>query len=145
MTALFFLIPLSLMMATLALGVFVWGARSGQFDDLEGPGYRVVVDDDAARLARLDEALWTFSPLDFIPHVRASDPGAERTPVLLASGAAATVAIAAAGSVYGPLAAGLLFPLVPAFAVFAGAGGLLALSTALLLRKRPSPTTTPGT
>ena len=30
--------------------VFWWSLRSGQFDDLEGPGYRVLMDDD-----RLDE------------------------------------------------------------------------------------------
>jgi hypothetical protein len=40
------------------------------------------------------------------------------------------------GAGAGPLAAGLLFPLVPALTVFAGAGGLLALSTLLLLRAR---------
>jgi cbb3-type cytochrome oxidase maturation protein len=27
--------------------IFWWSVRSGQFDDLEGPGYRVVSDDDA--------------------------------------------------------------------------------------------------
>lgn len=42
------------------------------------------------------------------------------------------------GAGAGPLAAGLLFPLLPAVAVFAGAGGLLAASTALLLRARTS-------
>lgn len=42
------------------------------------------------------------------------------------------------GAGAGPLAAGLLFPLLPAVAVFAGAGGLLAISTALLLRERTS-------
>jgi DNA polymerase-3 subunit chi len=40
---------------------------------------------DADRLARLDTALWTFSALDFVPHVAADSPLAGRTPVLLAS------------------------------------------------------------
>jgi DNA polymerase-3 subunit chi len=40
---------------------------------------------DADRLARLDAALWTFSALDFVPHVYADSPLAARTPVLLAS------------------------------------------------------------
>jgi DNA polymerase-3 subunit chi len=40
---------------------------------------------DAARMAEFDRALWTFSALDFIPHVAAGDPLADRTPVLLAS------------------------------------------------------------
>ncbi len=39
---------------------------------------------DADRLARLDTALWTFSALDFLPHVYVGSPLAERTPVLLA-------------------------------------------------------------
>ncbi len=38
---------------------------------------------DAERLARLDTALWTFSALDFLPHVRAGSPLAARTPVWL--------------------------------------------------------------
>ena len=40
---------------------------------------------DADRLTRLDAALWTFSALDFVPHVYADSPLAERTPVLLAA------------------------------------------------------------
>ncbi|MGE0312567.1 MAG: DNA polymerase III subunit chi [Lautropia sp.] len=48
---------------------------------------RVVVhcDDDDA-LERIDRALWSFAPLEFIPHVRATDAVAARTPVLLATG-----------------------------------------------------------
>ena len=38
---------------------------------------------DADRLGRLDTALWTFSALDFVPHVYADSPLAGRTPVLL--------------------------------------------------------------
>jgi DNA polymerase-3 subunit chi len=40
---------------------------------------------DADRLARIDMALWTFSALDFVPHVHVDSPLAARTPVLLAS------------------------------------------------------------
>lgn len=39
---------------------------------------------DADRLARIDAALWTFSALEFLPHVYADSPLAARTPVLLA-------------------------------------------------------------
>ncbi|HUN91177.1 MAG TPA: DNA polymerase III subunit chi [Burkholderiaceae bacterium] len=38
---------------------------------------------DADRLARFDSALWTFSALDFLPHVHAESPLAPRTPVWL--------------------------------------------------------------
>lgn len=39
---------------------------------------------DRAQLAEIDEALWTFSDTDFLPHVMADDPLAAQTPVLLA-------------------------------------------------------------
>jgi len=49
-------------------------------------GQRVVVfADDPARLASFDQALWSFSQFDFIPHVLAGDRLAARTPVVLAS------------------------------------------------------------
>ncbi|HEX4598743.1 MAG TPA: DNA polymerase III subunit chi [Burkholderiaceae bacterium] len=38
---------------------------------------------DAQRLARLDSALWTFSALDFLPHVYADSELARNTPVWL--------------------------------------------------------------
>jgi DNA polymerase III subunit chi len=38
---------------------------------------------DGRSLAALDEALWTFSELDFLPHVHAADPLAAGTPVIL--------------------------------------------------------------
>ncbi len=38
---------------------------------------------DAAVLARLDSALWTFSALDFLPHVYADSPLAPATPIVL--------------------------------------------------------------
>jgi DNA polymerase III subunit chi len=50
----------------------------------------VVYCDDGGRLARLDEQLWTFSPLDFIPHVLASDRLAPRTPIVLTAAAGDT-------------------------------------------------------
>lgn len=38
---------------------------------------------DAQRLSRLDLALWTFSALDFLPHVDLPSPLAARTPIWL--------------------------------------------------------------
>jgi DNA polymerase-3 subunit chi len=38
---------------------------------------------DAQRLARIDSALWTFSALDFLPHVYADSPLAACTPIWL--------------------------------------------------------------
>jgi len=51
-------------------------------------GRRVVVHQpDRARLARLDQMLWSFEPLSFIPHVQAGDALAARTPVVLTASA----------------------------------------------------------
>lgn len=40
------LIPLSIVLVFLIGIVFWWFLRSGQFEDLEGPAYRVLMDDD---------------------------------------------------------------------------------------------------
>ncbi len=53
-------------------------------------GPRVVVFGDPLTLAEFDRLLWTFSQLDFIPHVHAGDPLAGRTPVILCSEAGET-------------------------------------------------------
>jgi len=46
MEALYLLVPLSVLLVGLALWVFFGATDSGQFDDLEGPAYRVLQDDD---------------------------------------------------------------------------------------------------
>jgi len=47
MEALYLLIPLSLILIAVAVGVFFGAADSGQFDDLEGPALRILHDDDS--------------------------------------------------------------------------------------------------
>lgn len=46
MTVMFVLLPASLLFAVAAVIVFVWAARSGQFDDLETPALRILSEDD---------------------------------------------------------------------------------------------------
>jgi DNA polymerase III subunit chi len=46
-------------------------------------GQPLIVLAEAARLRAFDERLWTFSPLDFVPHCMADDALAARTPVVL--------------------------------------------------------------
>ena len=55
MTVLMVLIPLSLLMATAALAAFVWGVRSGQFDDLASPAAGMLPDDPTVRDTRSDD------------------------------------------------------------------------------------------
>jgi len=45
----FVLLPLALLIAAIAVGFFVWAARSGQFDDLETPAVRILFDDEEPR------------------------------------------------------------------------------------------------
>jgi DNA polymerase-3 subunit chi len=43
----------------------------------------VLITDDAATMAQLEAQMWTFSDVDFVPHVAASHALAAVTPVLL--------------------------------------------------------------
>lgn len=47
--SLVFLVPLALLLGAAALGAFFWSLRSGQYEDLEGAGARIFVDEDADR------------------------------------------------------------------------------------------------
>ena len=55
MEALYVLIPLSVAVVFVALWVFFRAMDGGQFDDLEGPGMRILQDDDRAH-AETDES-----------------------------------------------------------------------------------------
>ncbi len=46
METIFVLLPLALLIAAIAVGFFIWAARSGQFDDLETPAVRMLFDDE---------------------------------------------------------------------------------------------------
>jgi cbb3-type cytochrome oxidase maturation protein len=46
MEIVFLLIPLSLVLVGGIVWAFFWAVRSGQFDDLEGPAHRILMDDD---------------------------------------------------------------------------------------------------
>jgi len=47
MESLFLLIPLSLLLVGLLAWILHWSIKSGQFDDLDGPGQSILMDDDA--------------------------------------------------------------------------------------------------
>lgn len=46
MNILFLLIPLSLLLLSLAIWAFFWAVKNDQFEDLEGPAYSILFDDD---------------------------------------------------------------------------------------------------
>jgi DNA polymerase-3 subunit chi len=43
----------------------------------------VLLAEDAAQATALNEALWTLSNIDFLPHVMADDPLAPETPIII--------------------------------------------------------------
>ena len=46
MDIVFLLIPLALALVGIIVWVFMWAVKSDQFDDLEGPAHRILMDDD---------------------------------------------------------------------------------------------------
>lgn len=46
MTNLLILIPAALLLGGLGLAAFLWSLKSGQYDDMDGPAWRVLDDDD---------------------------------------------------------------------------------------------------
>lgn len=45
MEILYLLIPLAVLLAGVIVWAFFWSVKSGQFDDLEGPAHRILMDD----------------------------------------------------------------------------------------------------
>jgi len=46
MNVLAYLVPMALLLGLTGLAAFVWSLKSGQYDDIEGAGLRVLSDDD---------------------------------------------------------------------------------------------------
>jgi len=55
MEIIYLLIPLSVILVGVIIWVFLWAIRSGQFDDLEGPAHRILMDDDSPKLGEKEE------------------------------------------------------------------------------------------
>jgi cbb3-type cytochrome oxidase maturation protein len=49
MESIYLLIPVSVILVFGIAVAFWWSVRSGQFDDLEGPGFRILMDEDQPR------------------------------------------------------------------------------------------------
>jgi cbb3-type cytochrome oxidase maturation protein len=55
MEILYLLIPLSVLLVFVIGGAFWWAICGGQFDDLDGPAIRILMDDDSGKI--LNEAV----------------------------------------------------------------------------------------
>jgi len=52
MEILYLLVPLAMLLVAVIVAVFFWAVRSGQFDDLEGPAHRIIMDDDSPKKSK---------------------------------------------------------------------------------------------
>ncbi len=46
MTLVYFLVPAALLLGLVFLGGFIWAVRRGQFDDLETPALRMLLEEE---------------------------------------------------------------------------------------------------
>lgn len=49
MDILYLLIPIAILLVAAMVGGFLWASKSGQFDDLEGPAHRILMEEDEPR------------------------------------------------------------------------------------------------
>jgi len=49
MEILYLLVPLAMLLVAAMVAIFFWAVRSGQFDDMEGPAHRIIMDDDSPK------------------------------------------------------------------------------------------------
>lgn len=47
MSILYLMIPMGIIILAIALWAFFWAVNNGQFDDLDGPAWRILLDDDS--------------------------------------------------------------------------------------------------
>jgi len=45
-TSLYLMIPLGLVLSALAIWLFVWALKGGQFEDLDSPGWSIIMDEE---------------------------------------------------------------------------------------------------
>lgn len=55
MEILYVLIPVSMILIVVAIGIFNWAVKSGQYDDLEGPAHSILYDDDEEMIPGPDD------------------------------------------------------------------------------------------
>ena len=46
MDIIYVLVPLSILLLTVAVAIFFWAVKGGQYDDLESPAHKILFDDD---------------------------------------------------------------------------------------------------
>ena len=54
MEIIYLLVPLALVLVVVIVWVFLWAVRSDQFEDLEGPAHRILMDEDEPKISAGD-------------------------------------------------------------------------------------------
>ena len=49
MDIIYLLLPVALIIVIIIIAIFFWAVRSDQFDDLEGPAHRILMDDEGKK------------------------------------------------------------------------------------------------
>jgi cbb3-type cytochrome oxidase maturation protein len=55
MEAIYLLLPVALIIVIAIIVIFFWAVKSDQFEDLEGPAHRIIMDDDDAGSAKSND------------------------------------------------------------------------------------------
>lgn len=55
MEILYLIIPISVILIFFIIWVFLWAVKHGQFDDMEGPAHRILMDDDSSHTEPSEE------------------------------------------------------------------------------------------
>ena len=63
MESLYLLIPMSLVVIGFIVAVLYWSVKNGQFEDLEGPGHAILMDDDTPKPHSVSDKPNSSSPL----------------------------------------------------------------------------------
>ncbi|HAT49085.1 MAG: cbb3-type cytochrome oxidase assembly protein CcoS [Nitrospirae bacterium] len=50
MDIVFVLLPIALILGAIGLMWMLWGVKTGQFEDMEGPAHRILFDDDQSMI-----------------------------------------------------------------------------------------------
>jgi len=56
MDIIYLLLPVALIIVIIIIAVFFWAVKSDQFDDLEGPAHRILMDDDINKTDKKDSS-----------------------------------------------------------------------------------------
>ena len=62
MDIIYLLLPVALIILLIIVGVFLWAVKSDQFEDLEGPAHRILMDDDVVDKKKIEAKKPTDEP-----------------------------------------------------------------------------------